>query len=152
MSRTDANHPNRVAFVCVQNAGGSQMAYAFADQERDQRDVTDQIEILTGGTQPAEHIHDVVVDAMQERDIDLSDRTPREITFDELQDVDIVVTMGCSAEDVCPATWSGDNRDWPLDDPHNRSLEEVRTIRDEIEQRVTDLFNELLADNGDERA
>lgn len=128
------------------------MAYAFADRERTRRNGADRIEILTGGTQPADHVHDVVVDAMRERDIDLRDRTPREITFDEIQDADIVITMGCSAEDICPATWSGDSRDWALDDPHERSLEDVRAIRNEIEQRVSELFDELLAIDGDDTA
>ncbi len=120
------------------------MAYAFADRERTRRKGATEIEILTGGTHPADHIHNVVIEAMRERDIDLSDRTPREITVDELQAVDLVVTMGCSAEDVCPATWHGETRDWALDDPHDRPLTEVRPIRDTIEQRVIQLFDELL--------
>jgi len=121
------------------------MATAFAERERDRRGVGDQITIVTGGTQPADHVHEIVVEAMRERDIDLSDRTPREVTPDELQAVDIVVTMGCSASDVCPATWNGENRDWGLDDPHKRPIEEVREIRDEIEERVVSLFDELLS-------
>jgi len=71
---------HRIAFVCVQNAGRSQMAAAFAEQERDRRGVGDRIEIVTGGTQPADHVHDIVVEAMAEVDIDISDRTPREVT------------------------------------------------------------------------
>ena len=122
------------------------MVAAFAERERDRRDVGDQIEISTGGTQPAEHVHDVVVKAMRELDIDLSDQAPQEVTPKELQAVDLVVTMGCSASDVCPATWNGENRDWGLDDPHGRSIEEVRQIRDEIEDRVVALFNELLSE------
>jgi len=137
---------HRIAFVCVQNAGRSQMATAFAERERDRRGAGDRIEIVTGGTQPADHVHDVVVDAMAEVDIDISDRTPREVTPDELQAVDLVVTMGCSASDVCPATWNGENRDWGLDDPHERPIEEVREIRNEIEERVVELFNELLSE------
>lgn len=149
MSHSASKQPQRVAFVCVQNAGRSQMAHAFAERERERRDAADQIEFVTGGTQPADHVHDVVGKTMREVNIDLGNRTPREITFEELQDVDIVITMGCSADDVCPATWSGDNRDWALDDPHGRSLEEVRPIRDDIEQRVSDLFDELLDNQND---
>jgi len=122
------------------------MAAAFAQRERDRREASEQIEIVTGGTQPADHVHDVVVEAMRERDIDLSDRAPREVTPEELQAVDMVVTMGCSASDVCPATWNGENRDWGLDDPHDRPLEEVRAIRDETERRVVALFDELLSE------
>ncbi|WP_425515054.1 low molecular weight phosphatase family protein [Halorubrum ezzemoulense] len=131
--------------MCVQNAGRSRMAAAFAEHERDRRDVGDQITIVTGGTQPADHVHEIVVEAMRERDIDLSGRTPREVTPDELQAVDVVVTMGCSASDVCPATWNGENRDWGLDDPHERPIEQVREIRDEIEERIVSLFDELLS-------
>jgi arsenate reductase len=122
------------------------MAAAFARRERSRREVSDQIEIRTGGTRPADRVHDVVVQAMREVDIDLTDRTPREVTPDELRAVDLVITMGCSASDVCPATWSGESRDWGLDDPHGRSVAEVREIRDEIEDRVVALFDELLTE------
>ncbi|MUW14171.1 low molecular weight phosphatase family protein [Halorubrum sp. CBA1125] len=121
------------------------MAAAFAERER--RDVGDRVEIVTGGTRPADHVHDVVVETMRERDIDLGDRTPREVTPAELQAADLVVTMGCSASDVCPATWSGENRDWGVDDPHGRPIEAVREIRDEIRDRVVALFDELLSAN-----
>ncbi|SIS19938.1 arsenate-mycothiol transferase ArsC [Natronorubrum thiooxidans] len=135
----------RFAFVCVQNAGRSQMASAFAERERDQRNSDESIEVLTGGTQPADTIHQSVVEVMDEVDIDLRNRSPREITHEDLQDCDYVVTMGCSAEGVCPATWSGENRDWGLDDPHGKDLETVRNIRDEIERRVIALFDELTS-------
>jgi protein-tyrosine-phosphatase len=135
--------PTRVAFVCVQNAGRSQMATAFAERERDRRGLTGNIEIVTGGTDPAEHVHDIVAEAMDEVGIDLSNRRPREVTPEELRSCGYVITMGCSAEDVCPATWSGENRDWGLDDPDGRPIEEVRGIRGEIETRVADLFSEL---------
>jgi protein-tyrosine-phosphatase len=113
--------------------------------ERDARGF-DWVEVVTGGTDPAHAVHEVVVQAMTEVGVDLSDRTPRHLTPDELADCDIVITMGCSADDVCPATWRGDSRDWALDDPHGRSLAGVRSIRDEIEQRVDALFDELAAD------
>jgi len=137
---------HRIAFVCVQNAGRSQMAAAFAEQERDRRGVGDRIEIVTGGTQPADHVHDIVVEAMAEVDIDISDRTPRGDP-DELQAIDLVVTMGCSASDVCPATWNGENRDWGLDDPHGRPIEEVRAIRDEIAERVDAVFDDAVPES-----
>ncbi|WP_434521108.1 low molecular weight phosphatase family protein [Halorubrum sp. AS12] len=146
MSHHTGKSTHRVAFVCVQNAGRSQMAAAFAERERDRREAGDRIEIITGGTRPADRVHDSVVEAMSERDIDLSDRTPREVTPEELQAVDLVVTMGCSASDVCPATWNGESRDWGLDDPHECPIEEVREICDEIERRVIELFDELLSE------
>jgi len=132
----------RVAFVCVQNAGRSQMAAAFAERERDRRGV-EWVEIVTGGTDPADRVHETVVETMREVGVDLADRPPREVTREELGACDYVVTMGCSASDVCPATWSGENRDWGLDDPDGRDPEAVRAIRDEVESRVSTLFDEL---------
>ncbi|AEH37879.1 arsenate-mycothiol transferase ArsC [Halopiger xanaduensis] len=131
-----------IAFVCVQNAGRSQMATAFAERERERRGA-DHIEIVSGGTDPADAVHEEVVAAMDELGIDLSDRTPREITPEDLQECEYVITMGCSAEGVCPATWSGENRDWDLTDPHGKDEKTVREIRDEIEARVEALFDEV---------
>ncbi|WP_049921774.1 arsenate-mycothiol transferase ArsC [Halopiger djelfimassiliensis] len=138
------NQYTTIGFVCVQNAGRSQMAAAFAEQERAIRGL-EGVEIRTGGTDPAERVHDVVVAVMNDDGIDLTDRTPREITPDELAACDVVVTMGCSADGVCPVTWRGDARDWDLSDPHDASIGTVREIRDEIRRRVTALFDELEA-------
>ena len=139
----DSTDPVRIAFVCVQNAGRSQMSTAFAERERERRELDDQVEILTGGTHPADHVHGEVIDAMGESGFDLSDRTPREIRGDELQSCDYVVTMGCSTLDVGEVGSGVDVRDWALDDPDGTDLEEVREIRDEIEQRVIALFDEF---------
>jgi arsenate reductase len=141
MNETDST---RVAFVCVQNAGRSQMATAFARRERDERGVGDRIHVVTGGTDPADHVHDEVVEVMSEKGFDLAGETPRAISQDEIMDVDIVVTMGCSVEGICPTTWRGDARDWDLDDPDGRPLEDVRAIRDDIERRIDALFVELV--------
>jgi protein-tyrosine-phosphatase len=119
------------------------MAAALAERERERRGLTERTEILSGGTDPAGRVHEVVVRAMAELDIDLSGTRPRDISREELRSVDVVVTMGCSADDVCPATWRGDARDWGLDDPAGRSLEDVRRIRDEIKERVSALFDEI---------
>lgn len=135
------SEPTRVAFVCVQNAGRSQMATAFAERELETRDVD--VELVTGGTDPAEHVHESVVESMAECGFDVADRTPREVTFEELQACDYVITMGCSAKDVCPATWAGENRDWDLDDPDGTDVAVVREIRDEIRERVGSLFDEI---------
>ena len=128
-------------FVCVQNAGRSQMSTAFAERERKRRGLEDSVEIITGGTHPADSVHEEVVTVMGDHDIDLSDRVPREVSTDELESCDVVATMGCStlelaAEDV-------DVRDWALEDPDGQDLDAVRAIRDDIEQRVTDLFDEI---------
>ena len=143
MTENTESEPLRIAFVCVQNAGRSQMAYALAQREVEQRGLEDEIELITGGTRPADHVHDEVVRAMHAVGIDISGRMPREITFEETQGSDYVITMGCSADDVCPAGWAGENRDWNLDDPDGKSAAKVGRIRDKIERRVTDLFDEV---------
>jgi arsenate reductase len=142
-SNTETDDPIRIAFMCVQNAGRSQMSTAFAEREREQRGLEDRVEILTGGTHPADHVHDEVVDVMDEAGFDLSDRTPREITLDELRSCDYVATMGCSTLDVGDVGEDVDVRDWALEDPDGQDLDQVREIRDDIEQRVISLFDEF---------
>ena len=144
---TDINDADvtRIAFVCVQNAGRSQIAYAFAQRERAERRLEEELDLLTGGTRSAEHVHEDVVQAMHTVGIDISGRTPRELTFKEILESDYIITMGCSAVDVCPAGWIGENHDWELDDPDGKSADEVGRIRDEIETRVTPLFDEIEA-------
>jgi len=119
------------------------MAYAFAERERERRGLDDELALVTGGTDPADRVHGEVVEAMADAGFDLSDRTPREVTFEEVRDADYVITMGCSAEDVCPAGWAGENRDWDLDDPDGRPPSEVARIRDDIRNRVSALVDEL---------
>lgn len=128
----------RVGFVCVQNAGRSQMAAAFAERERAARNLD--WEVLTGGTDPANAVHPEVVEVMAELGIALSDREPRAVTDAELNDCDVVATMGCSTLSLDADT---DVRDWALADPHGQELDRVREIRDEVEGLVTDLFDEL---------
>ncbi|MFC4987270.1 low molecular weight phosphatase family protein [Saliphagus infecundisoli] len=134
----------RVAFVCVRNAGRSQMATAFAERERRERGLEEEVKLLTGGTRPAEHVHDVVVEAMAEEGIDLEGRTPREITTAELESCTYVATMGCSTLELDAA--AVEVRDWALDDPGEEGLETVREIRAEIRGRVHDLFDEIEAE------
>ena len=140
MSEHTTTDPTRIAFVCVQNAGRSQMATAFAERERERRGLD--VEILTGGTHPADAVHDEVVETMAELDIDCSERAPREITTEELRSCDYVATMGCSTLDLAD-TPTVDVRDWALDDPDGQDPERVREIRDEIEARVSALFDEI---------
>jgi protein-tyrosine-phosphatase len=135
--------PVRVAFMCVQNAGRSQMSTAFAERERERRDLDDVVEILTGGTHPAEHVHDVVVEVMGEEGFDLSERTPRRISTDELESCDYVATMGCSTLELDADGADVDIRDWALDDPDGEELDRVRDIRDEVRDRVRALFDEI---------
>jgi arsenate reductase len=144
MSDTHTTDPIRIAFVCVRNAGRSQMSAAFAERERDRRGLDGRVEILSGGTHPADAVHDVVIEAMDEVGLDVSDRTPRGITDAELRTCDHVATMGCSTLDLGDV----DVHDWALDDPGEADLDRVREIRDEIERRVVALFDDV----GGERA
>ncbi|WP_226007729.1 low molecular weight phosphatase family protein [Natrinema salinisoli] len=140
---TDSTDPIRIAFMCVQNAGRSQMSTAFAERERERRGLADEVELLTGGTHPADSVHEEVIDAMADAGFDLSDRTPREITLEDLRSCDYVATMGCSTLEVGEVGSDVDVRDWGLDDPDGRDPERVREIRDEIERRVVALFDEF---------
>ncbi len=121
------------------------MAYAFAKRERAQRNLEDAIDLITGGTRPAAHVHEEVVDTMAAVGIDIADQTPQAITIDETQASDYVITLGCSANDVCPAGWVGNNREWDLIDPEGKAPETVAAIRDDIRERVQGLFNEIEA-------
>ena len=140
--------PIRIAFVCVQNAGRSQMATAYAERERDRRDLGDSVEILTGGTRPADAVHEEVVEIMREEGFDLSGRTPREIAESDLRSCDYVATMGCSTLDVGGVESDVEVRDWELSDPDGASPERVRATRDEVRDRVQALFDEVAATGG----
>jgi arsenate reductase (thioredoxin) len=126
----------RALFVCVQNAGRSQMAHALFE-----RAVGDRHEARSAGTNPAAHVHPEVVDAMQELDIDVSTRTPHGLDEDDVRWTDVVVTMGCG--DACPVLPGKRYIDWTLEDPAGRPPDEVRRIRDDIQQRVDELLREL---------
>ena len=129
----------KVGFVCVQNAGRSQMSAAFAKREREQRDLNE-LDIVTGGTHPAEEVHPEVVETMAELDIDIAERQPREVSTDDLNSCDVVATMGCSTLELDADT---DVRDWALPDPDGESPERVREIREQVRERVESLFDEL---------
>ncbi|UTF52134.1 low molecular weight phosphatase family protein [Natronosalvus rutilus] len=131
----------KVAFVCVGNAGRSQIATAFAERERDEREMD--VEIVTGGVNPADSVHEEVIVVMQEDDIDISDRTPRKITPADIEDVDYVVTMGCSVERFRPEEWDGEARQWELAASAGETLSSYRAVRDEIRERVKAFFDEI---------
>ena len=136
----DLETPVRVAFVCVRNAGRSQIATAFAERERERRGLEDAVEIHTGGTHPANRVHEEVVEVMGEEGFDLSGRTPRKISTEELDSCDYVATMGCSTLDLDAAV---DVRDWALDDPAGEDMDRVRAIREDVRNRVRVLFDEI---------
>lgn len=126
----------RVLFVCLHNAGRSQISQALFE-----RAAAGHHEARSAGTEPGERIHPEVVEAMAELGIDLAGRTPRELTSADAEWADVVVTMGCG--DKCPYIPGKRYLDWKLEDPKGRPLEEVRRTRDEIERRVTELIGEL---------
>lgn len=133
----------RLGFVCVQNAGRSQMSYALAEREAERRGLSDRVELITGGTHPADHVHDEVIDAMAELGIDVSGRTPREVTDAELNECDYVATMGCSTLSLSDSV---EARDWALADPDGKSSAAVAAIRDETEANVVALFDEAFGE------
>jgi arsenate reductase (thioredoxin) len=126
-----------VLFVCVHNAGRSQMAAGLLDHLAGGR-----VRIRSAGSAPADEINPAVVAAMAEVGVDLSKELPKRLTDDAVRDSDVVVTMGCG--DACPVYPGKRYLDWDLPDPAGRPLEEVRPIRDEIEQRVRALLAELV--------
>jgi protein-tyrosine-phosphatase len=132
-----------IAFVCVHNAGRSQMAAAFARAA-----APEGIAVLSGGTEPGRAVNPVVIEAMREKGIDLSGAKPQKLTYEQAMSADFFITMGCSPDEACPAGFRGDTRDWALPDPKGKPLEEVRKIRDDIESRVRALLAEIEAAPG----
>jgi arsenate reductase (thioredoxin) len=125
-----------VLFVCLQNAGRSQMSQALF-----QRAAGGAHRALSAGTTPADHVHPEVVQAMRELGIDLSNRTPKLLTRQLAEEADVVVTMGCG--DQCPYIPGKRYIDWELTDPHDKPLDGVRMIRDEIDAKVRRLIAEF---------
>ncbi|HEX4920863.1 MAG TPA: arsenate reductase ArsC [Candidatus Bathyarchaeia archaeon] len=122
-------------FVCVENAGRSQMAEAFARKIG--------LKAVSAGTLPGKQVNPVVVEAMKEKGIDLSNAQPKTLTAKMIEDAAVVVTMGCSVEEVCPRPMLAQIQkklvDWHLEDPKGKPIGQVRTIRDEIERKVSEL-------------
>lgn len=118
-----------VVFLCVQNAGRSQMAAGWLRHL-----AGDQVEVFSGGSDPAAEVHPAAVEAMAEVGIDLSAARPQRWTDEVVRAADVVVTMGCG--DTCPVFPGTTYEDWPVDDPSGQPLEAVRAVRDDIERRV----------------
>ena len=130
------DHTPVVLFVCVHNAGRSQMASALLEDLGG-----DRVRVRSAGTEPADRVHAGVVDAMREKGIDLASRRPRKLEDDTVREADVVVTMGCG--DECPFYPGKRYEDWDLPDPAGKTVEEVRVIRDDIERRVRELLRSL---------
>ena len=127
----------KVLFVCVHNAGRSQMAEALFNLI-----ANNGVRAESAGTKPASEVNPVVVQAMAEVGIDISTNRPRLLTFEMIEDSERVITMGCGVEESCPASFVP-TEDWDLDDPAGQPIEKVRQIRDEIKSRVQRLLREL---------
>ncbi len=125
-----------VLFVCVHNAGRSQMAAGYL-----QHLAGDRIDVLSAGSEPKDQINPVAVAAMAEEGIDIAGNTPKLLTVDTVKESDVVITMGCG--DACPIFPGKRYEDWQLDDPAGQGPETVRRIRDEIRARVETLIAEL---------
>ncbi|MDG6967358.1 MAG: arsenate reductase ArsC [Nitrososphaerota archaeon] len=124
-----------ILFVCVENAGRSQMAEAFARRQG--------LDASSAGTVPAAQVNPLVVQAMREKGIDVGLNRPKSLTPEMVEEASLVVTMGCSVEEACPRPMLAQMQkklvDWELEDPKGKPIERVREIRDEIERRVTEL-------------
>jgi arsenate reductase len=134
-----------VLFVCIQNAGRSQMAEALFALAADQRHSA-----RSAGSSPAQHVHPEVAEVMRERGVELTGRVPHKLDRADAEWADVVVTMGCG--DACPYIPGKRYIDWELDDPHGQTIERVREIRDEIGRRVDQLAHELDSSVGRERS
>lgn len=128
-----------VLFVCIHNAGRSQMAAGFLSAL-----AGDAIEVRSAGSAPADAVNPAAVQAMAEVGIDIATQSPKILTTDAVEASDVVITMGCG--DTCPFFPGKSYRDWVLEDPASKGVEAVRPIRDQIKARVEDLIAELLPD------
>lgn len=126
-----------VLFVCVHNAGRSQMAAGFMQALSGGK-----VEVLSAGSAPKDSINPVAVEAMAEEGIDIANNTPKVLTTEAVQGSDVVITMGCG--DTCPFFPGKRYEDWVLEDPAGQGIESVRKIRDEIKKRVEDLLSDLI--------
>jgi arsenate reductase len=127
-----------VLFVCVHNAGRSQMAAGYL-----QALAGDRIQVLSAGTEPKDQVNPSAIAAMAEEGIDIANSTPKVLTTESVQDSDYVITMGCG--DACPFFPGKQYLDWPLTDPAGKGVDEVRPIRDEIRGKVEALIAEIDA-------
>jgi protein-tyrosine-phosphatase len=140
MTRVDATTPNKpgVLFLCVHNAGRSQMAAGWLRSL-----AGDRVDVFTGGSEPGEQLNPVVVEAMGEVGIDIGQEFPKPWTDEVVRAVDVVIAMGCG--DVCPIYPGKKYVDWDLDDPEGMTISQVREVRDDIKVRVEQLIGEFAS-------
>jgi arsenate reductase (thioredoxin) len=133
-----------VLFVCVHNAGRSQMAAALLHHH-----AQGQVTVRSAGSAPADTVNPAVVEVMNELGLDLSQEFPKKLSTDAVQAADVVITMGCG--DACPVFPGKRYLDWELTDPAGKSVDEVRKIRDEVDRHIRDLLAELIPTEGGDR-
>jgi protein-tyrosine-phosphatase len=130
----------KILFVCVENAGRSQMAEAFAKKYGE-----DKFIVSSAGNKPADKVNPIVIEVMKEKGIDISMNKPKLISAKMAMDSDLIVTMGCNDQGVCPGPFFKPTIDWALEDPKGKPIEKVREIRDEIEHKVKQLIAQQTA-------
>jgi protein-tyrosine-phosphatase len=126
----------KVLFVCVENAGRSQMAEAFANKYGQGK-----LTAKSAGIKLAPQVNPVVVQAMKEKGLDISSNKPKMLTQEMANQADLIVTMGCGVSDFCPGPFFKESIDWAIEDPKDKSIDKVREIRDEIERKVQKLIS-----------
>ncbi len=136
------NLPKNILFVCVENAGRSQMAEAFFKKY-----AKDQFNVISAGTYPSPNLNSVVVSVMNEIGINLKNQQPQLLSISMITTSNKTINMGCMEKESCPSLFVKDVDDWNVDDPKGKSINDVRKIRDQIKQHVLNLLNSLERDN-----
>ena len=135
------NLPKNILFVCVENAGRSQMAEAVFKKY-----AKNQFHVISAGTSPSSHLNPVVVSAMNELGIDLENQKPQLLSSSMIENSNKTVNMGCMDKESCPSLFVKDADDWNIEDPKGKSIEDVRKIRDQIKNDVLNLLNSIESD------
>ena len=133
--------PKNILFVCVENAGRSQMAEAFFKKY-----AKNQFHVISAGTSPSSHLNPVVVSVMNELGIDLKNQKPQLLSSSMIKNSNKTVNMGCMDKESCPSLFVKDVDDWNIEDPKGKSIEDVRKIRDQIKNDVLNLLNSIESD------
>jgi len=133
--------PKNILFVCVENAGRSQMAEAFFKKY-----AKNQFNVISAGTSPSSHLNPVVVSVMNELGIDLENQKPQLLSSSMIENSNKTVNMGCMDKESCPSLFVNDVDDWNIEDPKGKSIEDVRKIRDQIKNDVLNLLNSIESD------
>ncbi len=133
--------PKNILFVCVENAGRSQMAEAFFKKY-----AKNQFHVISAGTSPSSHLNPVVVSVMNELGIDLKNQKPQLLSSSMIKNSNKTVNMGCMDKESCPSLFVKDVDDWDIEDPKGKSIEDVRKIRDQIKNDILNLLNSIESD------